>query len=59
MTALNPVDIRVRGYISCVLGCPYEGSVDPLVVAEMAVKLREMGTTTIALLLLLVLYYSC
>ena len=21
--------IRVRGYISCVLGCPYEGEVDP------------------------------
>ena len=28
--------IRVRGYISCVLGCPYEGDVDPRTVAEVA-----------------------
>ena len=26
--------IRVRGYISCVLGCPYEGDVDPRKVAR-------------------------
>src|SRR5689334_16717856 len=29
-------DIRVRGYVSCVLGCPYEGEVPPARVAEVA-----------------------
>jgi len=28
--------VRVRGYISCVLGCPYEGNVDPGQVAEVS-----------------------
>ena len=28
--------LRVRGYISCVLGCPYEGEVDPNRVADVA-----------------------
>src|SRR5215475_484444 len=28
--------IRVRGYVSCVLGCPYEGEVKPAKVAEVA-----------------------
>jgi hydroxymethylglutaryl-CoA lyase len=22
-------DIKVRGYVSCVMGCPYEGEIDP------------------------------
>ena len=22
-------DIKVRGYVSCVMGCPYEGDIDP------------------------------
>ena len=26
--------VRVRGYVSCVCGCPYEGSVDPKIVAQ-------------------------
>src|SRR4030095_6705465 len=29
-------DVRVRGYLSCVLGCPYEGEIDPRKVAEIA-----------------------
>lgn len=28
--------IRVRGYVSCVMGCPYEGKVDPSKVNEVA-----------------------
>lgn len=36
--------IRVRGYISVALGCPYEGpDVDPHKVAEMTCQLLEMG----------------
>ena len=37
-------NIRVRGYISVALGCPYEGpDVDPHKVAEMTCQLLEMG----------------
>lgn len=42
-------DIQVRGYVSCVLGCPYEGSVNPAVVAEVAKKLSDMGCYEISL----------
>ena len=41
--------IRVRGYVSCVLGCPYEGLVDPVRVATLAAKLTEMGCYEISL----------
>ncbi len=41
--------IRVRGYISCVLGCPYEGEVDPAKVAEIAEALHKMGAYEISL----------
>ncbi len=35
--------LRVRGYVSCALGCPYEGEVAPARVAEMAGRLAELG----------------
>jgi len=41
--------VRVRGYISCVLGCPYEGDVDPRKVAEVAAALHAMGAYEISL----------
>lgn len=41
--------LRVRGYISCVLGCPYEGAVLPAKVAEVANALIEMGCDEISL----------
>ena len=41
--------IRVRGYISCVLGCPYEGDVAPATVAEVAAALHRMGSYEISL----------
>ena len=41
--------IRVRGYISCVLGCPYEGDVDPRKVADVAAALHAMGAYEISL----------
>jgi isopropylmalate/homocitrate/citramalate synthase len=40
---------RVRGYISCVLGCPYEGQVKPAAVADVAEKLLRMGCYEISL----------
>ena len=42
-------NIKVRGYVSCVLGCPYEGEVDPKVVALVSKKLLEMGCYEISL----------
>jgi isopropylmalate/homocitrate/citramalate synthase len=41
--------IRVRGYISVVLGCPYEGDVDPEAVAAVAKSLFTMGAYEISL----------
>jgi len=41
--------VRVRGYISCVLGCPYEGRVSAAAVAEIARELKAMGCYEISL----------
>jgi len=41
--------IKVRGYVSCVLGCPYQGEVAPVAVAEVAWALFEMGCYEISL----------
>jgi hydroxymethylglutaryl-CoA lyase len=41
--------VRVRGYISVVLGCPYEGEVKPQAVADIAHQLRDMGCYEISL----------
>jgi hydroxymethylglutaryl-CoA lyase len=41
--------LRVRGYVSCVLGCPYDGEIDPGQVAFMAAALTEMGCYEISL----------
>jgi len=41
--------IKVRGYISCVLGCPYEGKVDAGAVAELAARLLRLGCYEISL----------
>ncbi|WP_207484256.1 hydroxymethylglutaryl-CoA lyase [Arenibaculum pallidiluteum] len=41
--------LRVRGYVSCVLGCPYEGEVDPARVAEVAGALAGMGCYEVSL----------
>lgn len=42
-------DIPMRGYISCVMGCPYEGDVDSSVVADIAGELIELGCYEISL----------
>jgi hydroxymethylglutaryl-CoA lyase len=41
--------IRVRGYISCVLGCPYSGEVAPAAVAAVATMLDDLGCYEISL----------
>ncbi|KAG1468391.1 hypothetical protein G6F56_003857 [Rhizopus delemar] len=42
-------NLKVRGYLSCVLGCPYEGNVDPKKVASLAKELYESGCYEISL----------
>jgi len=42
-------NLRVRGYISCTLGCPYEGGVDPQSVAWLAGQLVHLGCYEISL----------
>lgn len=49
MEVANQSGIAVRGYISCVLGCPYEGCVEPAQVALVADKLLSMGCYEISL----------
>lgn len=41
--------IPVRGYISCVLGCPYQGNVSASDVVKIAVKLLDMGCYEVSL----------
>lgn len=41
--------LRVRGYVSCVLGCPYEGPIAPAEVARVAGALFDMGCYEISL----------
>jgi hydroxymethylglutaryl-CoA lyase len=49
MEAAKQHGIRVRGYVSCALGCPYEGEIKPQAVADVADKLYVMGCYEISL----------
>jgi hydroxymethylglutaryl-CoA lyase len=49
LEAAQQQNIPVRGYISCVLGCPYQGDIDPAVVAHVADRLYRMGCYEISL----------
>jgi len=42
-------NLKVRGYISCVLGCPYEGEVALNKVADIAHQLNKMGCYEVSL----------
>jgi hydroxymethylglutaryl-CoA lyase len=41
--------IKVRGYISCVLGCPFDGEVKPQAVVDVAQKLWALGCYEVSL----------
>ena len=47
--AAKAAGVRVRGYVSCVLGCPYEGEVAPEAVASVAATLFDMGCYEVSL----------
>ncbi len=42
-------DIKVRGYVSCVLGCPYEGQINIQKVAEVTERLFQLGCYEVSL----------
>jgi hydroxymethylglutaryl-CoA lyase len=49
MEQAKAAGVPVRGYVSCVLGCPYEGEIAPSAVAEVAARLYAMGCYEISL----------
>ncbi|XP_007522659.1 hydroxymethylglutaryl-CoA lyase, mitochondrial isoform X1 [Erinaceus europaeus] len=49
LKAAQAASIPVRGYVSCVLGCPYEGKISPAKVAEVSKKMYSMGCYEISL----------
>lgn len=49
MQAAKAANIPVRGYVSCVVGCPYDGFIEPEQVAMVAEKLYNMGCYEVSL----------
>ena len=49
MAAAKKANIKVRGYVSCVVGWPYEGFIEPEKVADVAEKLLNMGCYELSL----------
>lgn len=49
VSAARERGIRTRGYVSCVLGCPYEGEIAPAAVVQVATELYAMGCYEISL----------
>src|SRR3977135_1247314 len=41
--------VKVRGYISCVLGCPFDGEVKPQAVVDVAKRLWDLGCYEVSL----------
>lgn len=49
VTLAKEQHLRIRAYLSCVLGCPYEGEIAPEKVASLAAQLLKMGCDEISL----------
>jgi hydroxymethylglutaryl-CoA lyase len=49
LAAASALEIPVRGYVSCVVGCPYSGAVDAQKTAEIAARLYAMGCYEVSL----------
>lgn len=45
----NSLNIAVRGYVSCALGCPYDGDVSPKKVSQLTQQLLKMGCYEVSL----------
>jgi hydroxymethylglutaryl-CoA lyase len=49
MAVARDAGLPVRGYVSCVVECPYDGAVDPGAVARVVAALRDMGCYEVSL----------
>jgi len=49
MAAAKANDIKVRGYVSCMVDCPYEGAIDPQQVVKVSQRLLDMGCYEVSL----------
>ena len=49
MSLAKTDSLRVRGYVSCVTDCPYEGKINPVVVSKVARQLSDLGCYEISL----------
>lgn len=49
LEAARAAGVKVRGYVSCVIACPYDGPVEPEAVAAVAARLKELGCYEISL----------
>jgi hydroxymethylglutaryl-CoA lyase len=47
--AARGLGVRVRGYVSCVVACPYEGAIDPAQTAAVAAELHARGAYEVSL----------
>ncbi len=47
--AARPLGLPVRGYLSCVIACPYAGPIAPAQVADVAATLLDMGCYQVSL----------
>lgn len=47
--AAKAAGLPVRGYVSCVVECPYDGAIDPASVARVVAALRDMGCYEVSL----------
>ena len=48
-TGANNAGVKLRGYVSCVVGCPYEGPIDPKQVTFVTKALLNMGCYEVSL----------
>ncbi|WP_216934334.1 MULTISPECIES: hydroxymethylglutaryl-CoA lyase [unclassified Acinetobacter] len=49
MAAAKAHKVRVRGYVSCMVDCPYEGAIDPQQVLKVTQRLLDMGCYEVSL----------
>lgn len=49
IAAAKQNNIQVRGYVSCIVDCPYEGAIDPQQVAKVTQRLYDMGCYEVSL----------
>lgn len=49
VSAAKAANVRVRGYVSCAVGCPYSGAVEPEQAATVAKALYDMGCSEISM----------